>query len=126
MTAPAGTVWDVDRIVRVVDGDSLRVIRSRRIDLDGRHYRLTDDDPQGVLLRLNWVDTPERGDPKWHDARYDLLDWIDDRNGVRMHVVCFESAGWDRILCDLRDALGASASQWLMADRGWPPYVEGQ
>jgi hypothetical protein len=128
MTMPQGTTWDVDRIIRVVDGDSLRVARSRLVDLDGRHYRLTDADPAGVLLRLAWVDTPERGKPGWETAGHDLRAWlfggpgspIVPRTGLR--AVCYESAGWDRILADLLDANGNSASQWLMTDRGWPPY----
>jgi endonuclease YncB( thermonuclease family) len=118
----AGTRWDIDRIIRVIDGDSLRVVRSRLIDLDGRHYRLTDADPDGVLLRLAWVDTPEKGKPGWAEARADLFRWVDEISTDELRAVCYESAGWDRILADLLDANGQSASQWLMADRGWPPY----
>jgi hypothetical protein len=30
------------------------------------------------------------------------------------------------MLGDLIDADGNSASQWLMVERGWPPYVKGK
>jgi endonuclease YncB( thermonuclease family) len=126
MTQPTGTTWQVDRIVKVVDGDSLRVVRTRLIDLDGRHYQLTDADPNGVLLRLAWIDTPEKGRPGWAQARADLAVWCTTRTAPGpLAAVCYESAGWDRLLADLRDSTGASASQWLMADRGWPAYVDG-
>jgi endonuclease YncB( thermonuclease family) len=131
MTAPQGTTWDVDRIASVTDGDTIRVYRSRTTQLGDDWYRITDANPDGtprsVSLRLAWVDTPERGKPGWKKAREDLVDWCESK-GVpltdpgELRVVCYESAGWDRILADLTDANGNSASQWLMTDRGWPPY----
>lgn len=123
-----GTEWRVDAVARVVDGDTVRLLRSRVAELDGRHYRITDVTPEGkpigVPIRLVWVDTPERGDPGWARARDDLELWIDAHEPLR--VVVYESAGWDRLLGDLIDETGASASQWLMIDRGWPPYVRAR
>ena len=119
-----GTTWDVDRIVSVTDGDTLRVVRSRPFPIDGRSYRITDDDPRGVPIRLVWVDTPERGQPGRNEARLDLEHWADRHAGTQgpLRVVCYESAGYDRILGDLIDADGNSASQYLIIDRGWPVY----
>lgn len=117
-----GTEWRVERVARVTDGDTVRLIRSRPIEIDGRRYRIMDDTSEGVPVRLVWVDTPERGDPGWAQARADLTEWIFVHSpGLR--VVCYESAGWDRLLGDLIGADGCSASQWMMTERGWPPYV---
>lgn len=123
-----GTEWRVESVVSVTDGDTVRLVRSKPVELDGRRYRLTDDEPKGVPIRLVWVDTPERGDhPGWEQARQDLREWIADHVGTRpLRVVCYESAGWDRLLGDLLDADGNSASQWLMTVKGWPPYVNGR
>jgi endonuclease YncB( thermonuclease family) len=124
------TTWTVDRVVKVVDGDTLRVERSRLQQIGDNWYRLTEVHPDGrprsVLIRLAWVDTPERGTLGWAQARDDLTTWLEIRTGDPLRVVCYESAGWDRILADLvDDDDGASASQWLMAERHWPPYIGG-
>lgn len=120
-----GTTWNVERVVSVTDGDTLRLVRSRPIELDGRHYTLTDADAKGEAIRLVWVDTPERGDhPGWENARADLTGWCELHAPLR--VVCYESGGWDRLMGDLLDADGNSASQWLMIDKGWPPYTGGK
>jgi hypothetical protein len=125
-----GTEWEVVSVAKITDGDTLRLIRRRLIDVDGRHYWLTDADPSGEAIRLVWVDTPERGDhPGWDQAKVDLSRWIDaaglphPRTPGPLRVVCYESGGWDRLMGDLLDADGNSASQWLMTERGWPPYT---
>jgi endonuclease YncB( thermonuclease family) len=124
-----GSMWDVAGVVSVTDGDTLRLIRSRRVVLDGRAYHVIDD-AKGVAVRLVWVDTPERGDhPGWENARADLTAWLHGHAGP-FRVYCYDtSAGWDRLLGDLIDADGNSASQWLMTEGnggvGWPPYVKG-
>jgi endonuclease YncB( thermonuclease family) len=121
-----GTEWDVEAVVSVTDGDTLRLIRSRVIELDGRRYRLTDEGADGVPIRLVWVNTPERGKEHYKAARYDLMAWAEHLSAGPLRVVCYESAGWDRLLGDLIDATGASASQWLMRERGWPAYEKGK
>jgi endonuclease YncB( thermonuclease family) len=128
----SGTAWRVDLVTHVTDGDTLRLIRSREIELDGRRYWLADAEPEGVAIRLAWVDTPERGvHPGWEQGRADLMDWLSGkgRRAGALHVICYASAGWDRLLGDLLDPDGNSASQWLMTEgnggAGWPPYVEG-
>jgi len=119
-----GTEWRVETVVSVTDGDTVRLRRSRVIELDGRTYRITDEDVRGVPIRLTWLDSPERGKPGYREAHDDLAAWIDSRQGLR--VICFESGGWDRIMGDLVDADGESASQWMMREKGWLPYVKGQ
>jgi endonuclease YncB( thermonuclease family) len=127
MTYP-GTEWLVDSIASVTDGDTLRVYRSRIVELGDDWFRIQDvdpitGDPKSVPIRLVWVDTPERGDhPGWEQARRDLVAWVDAHALSDLRVVCYESGGWDRILGDLVDYDGASASIWLMKERGWPAY----
>lgn len=124
----SGTEWTVARVTSITDGDTIRVQRSRTVEIDGRHYQLTDADYRtGVSIRLVWLDTPERGDhPGWERARDDLKAWISQHwpdYERPLRVICYESAGWDRLLGDLIDADGNSASQWMMTERNWPPYV---
>jgi hypothetical protein len=45
MGSELGTEWRVETVVSVTDGDTLRLRRSRVIELDGRSYRLTDERP---------------------------------------------------------------------------------
>jgi endonuclease YncB( thermonuclease family) len=121
------TTWNVDRIVRVIDGDSLRVVRSRMAQLGDDVFHIRDADPfDGVPVRLLWVDTPERGRPGYTAARDDLAEWIADRSTpnayTNIQVVCHYRDSFGRMLADLIDADGNSASQWLMQVRGWPPY----
>jgi endonuclease YncB( thermonuclease family) len=122
-----GTEWQVDAVVSVTDGDTLRVLRSRVTQLGDDWYRIQDVRPDGtrrsVPIRLTWVNTPERGHEGWAEAKGDLLRWVASLSAPDLRVVCYESAGWDRMLGDLIDADGNSASQWLMVERGWPLYV---
>lgn len=123
-----GTEWQIESVEKVSDGDTVRVIRSRVIQLGDDWYRIQDTDEFGnrrsIPIRLVWVDTPERGDhPGWETAREDLIGWISVHKPLS--VICYESAGWDRMLGDLIGADGCSASQWLMTERGWPPYLKG-
>lgn len=122
------TTWQVDRIPRVIDGDSLRVVRSRPMQLGDDWFHVRDLDPfEGLPVRLLWVNTPERGQPGYTEARDDLRAWIQARTlpGAAPHLslVCHYRDAFGRLLADLVDADGQSASQWLMRDRGWAPYV---
>lgn len=131
-----GTEWQVDRIDKVTDGDTVRVVRSRIEHMGDHDFRITDVD--SMPIRLVWVDTPERGDhPGWETARADLHAWIEEAGNLwldsdgqvrtpALRVITYESGGWDRMLGDLIDADGNSASQYLMTVKGWPPYVKGK
>lgn len=127
MSADPGECWDVITVDRVTDGDTVRMTRSMRIEIDGRHYKIIDDEPKGFPIRLVWIDTPERGQDGYSQARDDLAQWITmslDRGPL--HVYCYESGGWDRIMGDLINSDGQSASQYMMIEKGWLPYVKGQ
>lgn len=124
MNTTEGTEWEVLVVSKITDGDTVRLVRQRLIDVDGRTYWLQDGPGlRGVPIRLAWLDTPERGmHPGWENARDDLTHWVDQAPGP-LRLVCYASAGWDRLLGDLIDATGRSASQWMMTERGWPPYT---
>jgi endonuclease YncB( thermonuclease family) len=119
-----GTEWYVETIELRSgrprgDGDTVHLIRSTQQQLGDTRYWITDVEPRAI--RLVWVDTPERGEDGYKQADADLDEWLIE-HAAGLRVVCYESAGWDRLLGDLLDADGNSASQWLMTDRGWPPY----
>lgn len=121
-----GTTWLIDSIHHIVDGDTIVVTRRRDMQLGDDMFGVVDLKPKSV--RLVWVDTPERGDhPGYEDARDDLSLWMAlSLSKGSVHVICYESAGWDRLLGDLINSDGDSASQWLMTERGWPAYVKGK
>lgn len=105
------------------DGDTVTLIRSRIAPLGDEPFYLRD--VTGKAIRLAWVDTPERGEAGYSQADYDLDEWILARRG-RLRVVCYGSAGWDRLLGDLIDDRGESASQYLMREKHWPMYEAGR
>lgn len=121
-----GTTWLIDSIHHIVDGDTIVVTRRRDMQLGDDMFGVVDLKPKSI--RLVWVDTPERGDhPGYEDARDDLSLWMAlSLSKGSVHVICYESAGWDRLLGDLINSDGDSASQWLMTERGWPAYVKGK
>lgn len=117
-----GVRWEIFRVVSVTDGDTLRALRSRVVDMDGKRWRLSDAEEKGIAIRLSWLDTPERGEVGWSAARTDLQTWI-TAHLVGLQVVIFGSAGWDRLLGDVQSLDGESASQWMMSERGWLPFT---
>ncbi len=130
-TDPAhGEEWDVVEFIRNKDGrprgdgDTVTIVRTGLRRLGDKLFHVTDAEPQPA--RLCWVDTPERGDhPGYAQADLDLDTWILERLGTgrRITAYCFDGgAGWDRLLVNLVDDLGESASEYLMRRCGWPMY----
>lgn len=111
----------IERVERVVDGDTALIVRQQLV---GR----TDDvellarDLAPVKVRLILVDTPERSDPvPWQEATYQLRGWLADRAG-QLRVRTYGRDAFGRLLADLYvPATGDTASGYLIA-RGWPPY----
>ena len=127
-----GTHWKVKQIVRVVDGDTVRMVRERVIDVaDGLQQTITDVDTDddadvdGVSVRLVNLDTPERGDPGYTEAKNDLALWLGNNAG-RLRVITYPGGGFDRILGDiyLDGEIGNTATQYMLKDRGWEPYMK--
>ena len=133
-----GAVWDVITVPRYKsgrrygDGDTVRLVRTGIFKLGDRRWRLTDPDRLGEPIRLILVDTPETGDKAGNAAATaDTSAWLERKLRIGpLKVICYDSAGWDRVLGDVIAADGESLSEWLMRagdnGRGWPMYVEGQ
>jgi hypothetical protein len=137
-TAVEGVPWDVVSVPhykngkRYGDGDTVRLVRTGIFKLGDKRWRLTDPDPLGEPIRLPWVDTPESSDKIGNaTATADLTGWLTRKLALGpLRVVCYDSAGWDRVLGDLIAADGESCSGWLLRygnnGAGWPLYVKGQ
>lgn len=131
--APEGTHWTVDRVTKVVDGDTVRVHRSRKLAyLDGIEILARDATPDGVIpygvpVRLVNLDTPERGEAGYEQAREDLREWLMENLPV-LRVITYPGGGFDRLLGDIYVAgdIGNTATQHMLRDKGWPPYVRGK
>lgn len=126
-----GTEWQVERIVRVVDGDTVRLIRRRTTDLGDLELIARDRHDDGVSVRLINLDTPERGRTGYADALWDLHGWLTSVNAdgtlPNLRVITYPGGGFDRLLGDIyvEGDIGNTASQHMLRDRGWAPYVRG-
>lgn len=126
---PPGTDWHA-HVVKVVDGDTVRVFRTRTVHLaDGLLCHLEDDPatyPTGLPVRLINVDTPERGQPGHAEAAADLAVWLAGAGDELRVTTWGTTGGFDRLLGDLwYGDRGNTASQYLLRDCGWKPYVDG-
>lgn len=129
--------WEVLKLPRYKngkrygDGDTVRLVRTGIFRLGDKPWRLTDADPLGEPIRLVWVDTPETTDKIGNaTATADTTGWLDRKMALGpLRVLCYESAGWDRVLGDVIAADGESLSAWLLTEgnggQGWPLYVRG-
>lgn len=127
-----GDQWQIMQIQyykngrRMGDGDTLNVICLQQRMLGHRRYHIMEVDWLGV--RLITVDTPETKDPGYTLATGQLTQWVEQALAMGMLTVyLYNSAGWDRLLGDLVNAEGESASEWLMrpielGGCGWPAY----
>lgn len=111
---------------RMGDGDTLNGILAQMRLLGHRRYLVQEMDFLGI--RLVTVDTPEVGQFGHAQATRQLTEWVEKSmlEGPVL-VYLYDSAGWDRILGDLVNASGESASEWLMrpvelGGCGWPAY----
>lgn len=129
-----GTDWAIDRVVSVTDGDTVRLVRSRSLGIsDGLETFQCDSEPKGVAIRLVNLDTPERGEPGYTEARDDLDAWLSDPAWLAawrtdLRVITYPGGGFDRLLGDIYMAgdIGNTASQYMLRERGWLPYVKGK
>lgn len=134
-----GEEWDVVEFLRLKngrprgDGDTVNIIRTGLRRLGDKLFHVTDAKWQPA--RLCWVDTPESDQPEGYRlADYQLDNWILERlhSGEKLTAYCFDGgAGWDRLLVNIVDEDGESASEYLMRPReqggcGWPAYEEGK
>ncbi len=140
-----GADWNLCSIVRVVDGDTVRLYRSqltwrRTVDEEvGGSLRRerwvvevirddVDELPGGLAGRLVNLNTPERGKPGFAEATAELAGWC-QRHAGRLRCITYDrGGGFDRLLTDVYvlaedgATVADSASQHMLR-AGWPPYV---
>jgi endonuclease YncB( thermonuclease family) len=122
------TACTVLTVTRVVDGDTVRLTRTRDLGTaDG--LAITATDTTDIPVRLVHVDTPERGEVGWADAKRDLEAWIepfrydgDEVLSLTLHTTVRDNFG--RLLGDLHAPDGDTASLHLIRDKGWPTWSE--
>ncbi len=124
------TTWRLSH-PRAVDGDSLRGHLAREEHIGSGFAALIfsaslQDDgstvPATALLRLVIIDTPERGDPRWREARDEAAAWLAAHPDLSVDT--YESAGMDRLLADVYPTgrRGDTLTQHLLR-AGWDPWV---
>lgn len=135
-----GTTYEVDKLVRVIDGDTVRA-RFRRIvevvDLGSGEELVTyrrdrpESFPDGTSCRLTTLDTPEKKGATLAEGKRAQADhqlWWDTQLAAHRTVYAriYAGGGFDRILVTffvLEEEL--SLSEWMLRERGWLPYVRG-
>lgn len=119
-------------VVSVTDGDTVRLHLRREVETVNpisndftvtTRMEVRSCSPKGIPVRLVILNTPERGQPGYSDARLMLMDWLNRYVG-RLRVQTYESAGWDRLLGDVyvEGERGNTATQYMLLN-GWEPYV---
>lgn len=116
-------VWSVLRAVRVIDGDSLILAVERVLDDDGerqaieRHY--------AMRVRLVTLDTPERGEVGWAEARGHVEQWLARYGAGGLEVETYGRDSLGRWLGDVYPVgeRTSTLTQWMLRDGGWPPWV---
>ncbi len=128
-TYEPGTDWAVDAVARIVDGDTIRVVRSRVLgQTDDQLVVARDRHRNGMAIRLVTLDTPERGEPGYVEARDDVARWLLEHAG-RLRIETWPGGGFDRLLGDVYVAgdRADTLSQWMLrygnGGLGWDPYV---
>lgn len=116
----------VHYVVSVTDGDTIRAVIETDPELVSPARTMTTktrDLIKGEPLRLINLQTPERGEEGWREARAALSMWLARYVG-QLRVATYESAGWDRLLGDVYvdGDRGNTATQYMLLN-GWEPYV---
>ena len=121
---PRGTDWAIQQIVKITDGDSLRVIRRQSFPIaDGLTCDVYDASTDGAPIRLVTLDTPERGQVGYMQAQLDVIHWI-TANQHNLRIETWAGGGFDRLLGDVYAGERSNTlSQWMLRERGWSPYV---
>lgn len=123
--------WAIERVVRVVDGDTIDVILSRPVgEIDGFEITATSLPDRPARLSPLHLDTPEEGDPGYGAAARDAADWFRYQSfhgGVRV-TTYGKKDSFGRYLCDIYSVIDRADtfSRHMLTSAGWPPYVKGR
>lgn len=120
--------WSCE-VLSVTDGDTIRVRLTRKdLMVPGWVQTTSTAGEHGVALRLVTVDTPERGQAGYQQAKAALAWWLAEAKmeGGGLRCTTYDSGGWDRLLADVYTVSdrGNTASQFMLRN-GWLPYVHG-
>lgn len=114
--------WRVDEVVKVVDGDSIHVQMSTRPQLVTHNLAQVWMTAKPWKLRLVHIDTPERGEDGWAEARSFVTQWLGARDGaVRCETLYPDNFG--RMLADVYEAGDRSKTlTYALLTAGYEPY----
>lgn len=108
--------------------DHCPVTSTWQVITETHHRRATRAGTRGEHVRLLWLNTPERGQPRWREARADLQAWVTGhlKDHLRVDDYGVEARG-GRMLGDLyytdTEGVHHSASQHMLT-LGWLPYID--
>ena len=112
--------WQIVRVVKVVDGDTVAFEVSRVLDDDGE--REIFERVRSMKVRLVTLDTPERGEVGWPEARADVAYWLSVGGPLRV-----ETYGRDAFGRHLGDVYvtgdrGDTLTQHMLTVGGWEAW----
>ena len=117
--------WKITQVISITDGDTVRLHLVRTSDLDNEFDMdiRTKRERRGIAIRLIILDTPEKGQVGYLDAKANLGKWLDLR-ATHLRVETYASAGWDRLLGDIyvEGSRGDTATQYML-QAGWNVYT---
>lgn len=115
--------WAVDVVVKVVDGDSVHLMMSTSPQLVTEDLAQSFSTARPWKCRLVTLDTPERGEVGWAEARNDVASWLAEY-ADDLRAQTYQRDNFGRVLTDIYVAgdRGNTLSQ-AMLKAGWNPYV---
>lgn len=81
-------VYDLDKVIHIVDGDTFDAVLSKDLGFNVRGQA-------AVRVRVRGVDTPERGEPLYTEAKVFTGAWLMAHEGS-IKVETFEKDSWGR------------------------------
>lgn len=127
MTAAPSVIYVVDQ-ARAVDGDTVagHINDDRPLGYGLRSRTYSGDvhgEPAEASIRLIRLDTPERGQPGYREAKADAAAWLGERAG-RLRVEVLGAGGLGRLLGDVYAAAdrGDTLTQHMLR-LGWDPWL---
>jgi hypothetical protein len=106
-------------VSKVVDGDSVN--GSIHFDVsrfDGWTLTAWKED----RFRIITLDTPERGEVGWAEAKAHVTEWLASHPNTRIRTYGRDSFG--RTLADIYDRdTGDTLTEFMLRERGWLPWV---
>lgn len=109
--------YDVVRVVKVVDGDTVDLELSRQLDL-GFHVHVAASTVQRV--RLLGVDTPERGQPGWREAGEYVRQWLEDAEQDDLTCATRKGDSFGRYLATITAGLACLNDDLISAGHAIP------